>query len=160
LIQRLISALLGLLLLSSGYAAESLKISAPWVAQAPPGASVMAGYMHIQNLTAEPVEITAIHSPAYERVEMHLSLNQNGVAKMLPQKSLKIPARGSLSLEPGSYHLMMIKPRRALKKGDSVPLSITLSSQQTLQIQLTVKKKPPAGAGSMKCGGGKCGGGK
>ncbi|MDH5765604.1 MAG: copper chaperone PCu(A)C, partial [Gammaproteobacteria bacterium] len=108
-----------LLLVSSITQADHLTIRNAWIPEAPPVTSVMAGFMEIENISTTAAEITAISSKDFGRIEMHLSREENGIARMLPQKKLVIPARGTLKLEHGSYHLMLFKPLRRLKDGDS-----------------------------------------
>jgi len=144
---------------SNLYAADSLIISGSYVPEAPPGAKVMAGFMKIQNPGNQAISINSVSSPAFETVEMHLSKEVNGIAKMLPQTKLNIPANDTLILQPGSYHLMLIKPKQALRNGDKVLVEMSLSNNTTHQLTIDVKKKSSK-MRSMKCGAGKCGGGK
>jgi len=133
---------------------NELGFSDAWIAEAPPNAQVMAGYMRIHNKTNKTLDITAITSPSFKRIEMHQSKESNGFAKMQPQKKLSIPANGSLTLKSGSYHLMLIKPKRWFKQGDKITLTFTLSNQSQITLNTSVKKNiMPA----MKCASGKCG---
>lgn len=149
---------LNLLMLSPGMAADALSFSQANVPQAPPGAQVMAGFMHITNNTDKDIDIVAISSPQFESVEMHLSKDVDGVARMLPQKQLSIKAGEQLILKPGSYHLMLIKPVQTLNYGDTVELNFSLSAQQNQTLQVPVSKGRGISRG-MRCGAGKCGGG-
>ncbi len=139
--------------------ATRLTVTGLWVPEAPPGAQVMAAFMKLHNNTAAAIRITAVSSPGFKTVEMHLSKDVDGVAKMIPQTSLTIEAESTLVLKPGSYHLMLIKPHQRFRKGDSIELNLTLDNGAQLKLNAPVKKntgKQPA----MKCGEGKCGGGK
>ncbi len=147
--------MLGLLSGCNAYASNSLKIINGWIPEAPPGASVMAGYMEIKNTTSQAIDIIGISSPAFKQVEMHLSKETDGFAKMLPQKKISIAAHGKRILKSGSYHLMLIKPKKWLKQGDKVTLNFLLSNKNTLTINLSIKKN---NSPSMKCAAGKCGG--
>ena len=129
-----------LLLVSSITQADHLTIRNAWIPEAPPVTSVMAGFMEIENISTTAAEITAISSKDFGRIEMHLSREENGIARMLPQKKLVIPARGTLKLEHGSYHLMLFKPLRRLKDGDSTELLITLASGDSFSITVMVEK--------------------
>lgn len=114
----------------------------------------MAGYMEIHNNSQNNIEIFSISSDAFAHVEMHRSAEMDGFAKMLPQKKLNIPANDKLILQSGSYHLMLIKPKKWLRHGEKVKLTFTLSNQQTQSIEISIKKSPTR---SMKCAAGKCG---
>ncbi len=154
-----IACCLNLLMLSSGMAADALSFSQAMVPQAPPGAQVMAGFMQITNNSEQDIDIIAVSSPQFESVEMHLSKDVDGVARMLPQQKLSIKAGEQLILKPGSYHLMLLKPLKALSDGDTVELNFTLSTEQKQTLQVTVSKNRDASRG-MRCGAGKCGSGK
>jgi len=152
---RLPGLLLGLLLSFNSYASNSLVFTNSRIPEAPPGASVMAGYMEINNTRDKQIDIIDINSPSFKSVEMHLSKEIDGFAKMLPQKKLSIPANGKLTLKPGGYHLMLIKPSKWFKQGDNIELNFTLSNNETLKIAVDIKKTRTR---AMKCAAGKCGG--
>lgn len=132
------------LLLPAASLAAPLNISNAWIPEAPPMSSVMAAFMVIHNSEAQAVSIRAVSSEQFERVEMHLSVEENGVARMLPQKQLNIAANSRLELKPGSYHLMLFNPRAALKTGDKVKLQFTLSNGETINIEAEVRKNTGA----------------
>lgn len=147
---------LGLLLLSfNTYATDTLNFTNSRIPEAPPGASVMAGYMEINNTRNEQIDIIDISSPSFKSVEMHLSKEVDGFAKMLPQKKLSIPANAKLILKPGSYHLMLIKPSKWFKQGDKIDLHLTLSNNESIKLEVTIEKTRTR---AMKCAAGKCGG--
>lgn len=146
---------LGLLLSFSAHASNSLLFTNSRIPEAPPGASVMAGYMEIHNTSNEQVDIININSSSFKSVEMHLSKEVDGFAKMLPQKKLSIPANAKLILKPGSYHLMLIKPSKWFKQGEKIELNFTLSNNEKITLEVTIEKTRTR---TMKCAAGKCGG--
>jgi len=153
-----LSTLLFFLSISTSYAADSLNILDAYIPEAPPGAQVLAGYMKIHNTSKQAIEIKAVSSPDYNSVEMNLSREVDGIAKMLPQQSLKIVANSTLALQPGSYHLMLIKPKQMMRAGDKALIKFSLSNNTSQELQVTVQKKVKK-ARIMKCAAGKCGGG-
>lgn len=153
------SLILSLLLVSASHAADSLNIINPWLPETPPGARVMAGFMEIHNPGNKNLEITAVSSPDFNSVEMHLSKDVDGVAKMLQQKILSIPAKGKLVLKAGSFHLMLMQPKKRLVEGDKTALTFTLSDGEIMSFNAPVKKNKMKKHKIMKCGAGKCGGG-
>lgn len=115
-----------------------------WIPEMPPVSRVHAGFASFHNASDKAIEITSISSPSYERIEMHLSKEVDGMARMIPQKSLIVQANEMLTLKHGSYHLMMFKPKKKLKNGDSVQLTLTLSNGTKLTTTATVKKSAQA----------------
>ncbi len=156
--QLLLLAFLPLILISNAQAADTLKVIDPWIPESPPGVQVMAAYMKLQNDSPQEIRITGVTSTAFERVEMHLSKEVDGVARMLPQASLTVPGGQQLVLSAGGYHLMLIKPLKRLRDGDSAMMTLQLSNGEQLSFGATVKKNTMPATGGMKCGAGKCGG--
>ena len=127
-------------LISTSSYAHHLMVSNAWIPEAPPVTQVMAGFMNIKNSSNETAEIVSVSSKDFSHIEMHLSKEENGIARMLPQSKLIIPAHGTLKLEHGSYHLMLFKPARRLKDGDTSELVITLNSGDSFTVEFVVEK--------------------
>ena len=140
-------------------AADTLVYSDIRVPEAPPGAQVMAAFMNIKNTTGADIDITSASSPQFKTVELHLTKDVDGVAKMIPQQKFTVPANESLLLKPGSYHIMLIKPKQSLRDGDMVSITLKLSDNSSKTLDVMVKKSKTK-MRMMKCGEGKCGGGK
>lgn len=122
-------AVLGLMLATSTtWAGAPLNVENAVVRATPPGARVTASFMTLRNGGSEDVSVTAVTSPAYGRVEMHLSKVVDGVAKMIPQEQLVVPAGGELVLQHGSWHLMLFEPKASLEVGDQVQLELETSA--------------------------------
>ncbi|NNG11808.1 MAG: copper chaperone PCu(A)C [Halobacteria archaeon] len=132
--------LLALLYSLIAAADSALEVTDPWIREAPPGANVLAAYMVIANQDIQAATITAIASPDFERIEMHRTLVEDGVARMVPVESLQIAAAGRVVLEPGGIHVMLYNPRRLLREGDSVALDIQLSGAACIRVNVPVAK--------------------
>jgi len=128
------------------FAADTLMIHNAWIPEMPPVSRVHAGFASFHNSTDKTIEITAISSPDYQRIEMHLSKQVDGMARMIPQKSLIVQANQMLTLKHGSYHLMMFKPSRKLKTGDTVEFTLHFSDGRQQTATAGVKKSSEAGA--------------
>jgi periplasmic copper chaperone A len=119
-----LNATLGLLLSFSLAAGAALQVHESWIREAPPTATVLAAYMVIRNTGNSPARVTAITSPDFDHIELHRTIVESGVARMIPVEKLEIAAGETVSLEPGGMHLMLFNPRRSLRKGDTVTLVI------------------------------------
>jgi copper(I)-binding protein len=116
-----------------------------WIREAPPGAMALGGYMTLHNHgSAERMLVTA-SSPAFESVMLHQTVMEGTMAKMVHQHMIAIPANGSLTFEPNGFHLMMMKPKQALKAGDMVSVTLGFKNGQTLEVSHQVR----ADMGSM-----------
>ena len=118
----MLAAWLLMAIAGSAPAAPTMNVSDGWVREAPPTSRVLAGYMMIENLTDKDFTVTGITSPDFDSAELHRTVVEEGIARMLPVHELIIPAGGSVLLEPGGLHLMLFDPLRPLLEGDSVTL--------------------------------------
>jgi len=127
--------------LVSGKETQEIAISDAWISESPPTLSVLAGYATIHNKSSEIKMLTAVSSPVFSRVEIHLSKVTNGMASMQKQASLAIPAENSVEFSPGNYHLMLFDPERPLRAGDKATIVFTFSDGLSKSVQATVEKR-------------------
>ena len=137
--QLLLSALL--FLSHAVYADSAINVTEAWVREAPPAARMLAAFMVIRNTGDQDAVLTGVDSPDFNHVMLHRSVTVDGMARMLHQDSIVIPAGGSVSLEPGSYHLMMPAPETRLTAGDQVEFLLHFADESCVRITADVKKK-------------------
>jgi len=120
-------------------AADKLQIKNAWIPEAPPVSRVLAGFATFNNPTDKDIEIVSISSTGFGRIEMHLSKEVDGMARMIPQKSLVVQAKKQLTLKHGSYHLMLFKPAKRYLAGTTLNFTMTLSNGQTQNFTAEVR---------------------
>lgn len=120
----------------------TLQVEDAWVREAPPNAHMMAAYMTLKNTGSGDAVLTQVDSPAFDHVMLHKSEVVDGVARMIHQSEIVIPAKGAVELKPGSFHLMMPAPEKRLVEGDRVEFVLTFSNGDTTRVQADVRKKP------------------
>lgn len=99
------------------------------------GSSVTAGFTNISNSTGEAITIDAITSPQFNIVEIHETIIDNGVAKMLKIEKLIIDNDESVALKPGGKHLMLIGAKKVILEGEEINLIVKLSNDQTMNLK-------------------------
>ena len=119
----------------------TLAVSEPWIREAPPTTRVMAGYLTMVNAGGTPVTVTSISSPDFEDAEIHRTVVEDEVARMLPVSQLEIPANSPVKLEPGGLHLMLFNPQRPLPEGATVTLIIHHSNDNKVTVTAPVIRK-------------------
>lgn len=129
-------------------AAGQLMVDNAWIREAPPGATALAGYMTVMNKGDTPRVLVGASSPAFGRVMLHRTVMADGMAKMVHQEKVIIPAKGSVTFEPNDYHLMLMKPKQTLKAGDLVGITLQFENGDTLEVTHEVR----AGMGGMEHG--------
>ncbi len=120
---------------------SGLQVSEPWIREAPPTSRVLAGYLTLVNTGDNTMTVTAISSPDFKNAEIHRTVIEAGVARMLPVKQLEVPAGGQLMLEPGGHHLMLFDPLRTLTAGETVTLIIHMNNGKQLSATAPVIRK-------------------
>ncbi|MGD9708239.1 MAG: copper chaperone PCu(A)C [Halothiobacillaceae bacterium] len=123
-------------------ALAEVKVVEPWIPEAPPTAHAMAAFMVLENDEDRPVRVVAAHAPGFDTIELHKSVEENGMHKMLRQDALVIPEMGSLELRPGGYHVMLIgvhEPRP--KAGDIIPMRLDLEGGKSIELKVPVKRR-------------------
>ena len=133
--------LLLLSFLSTVMAGAAVDVETPWVREAPPASTVLAAYMVLKNTADTPRTITRIDSPDFRDAQIHRTVVEDGVAKMLPVEQLQLPASGNVTLEPGGLHLMLFDPQRPLRDGDSIILIIHASDGDSITVHAPVVRK-------------------
>ena len=122
------------------YADTTLHAHSAWVREAPPGASVLAAYLTIENPGPKTETLVSVSSPNFAAGEIHVTEIKDGTASMTHLTSMAIPAHGRQVLAPGGAHLMLIRPRRALHAGDNITLRLRFKSGKTLNTPATVTR--------------------
>lgn len=119
--------------------AETLDVSDAWVRQGPPTAQVLGAYMTLENPGAQAVTIIGAGSPQFETVEIHRTEIVDGMARMIPQERLDIPAGGRVALEPGGLHLMLINARQPLAADAAVQIELRLEGGGSITVAAPVR---------------------
>jgi copper(I)-binding protein len=122
-----------------GYGAGDLQVRHPWTRATPAGATVAAGYLEIRNSGQQTDRVVGASTPAAERVEFHVQVQEGDVLKMREVKDFGVPARQRLTLRPGGSHFMLIGLKQPLVKGGRVPLTLRFERAGELQIELEVQ---------------------
>lgn len=99
-----------------------------------PGMRMSAGYLALTNNSKDPLVITDVSSPQFEAVEMHETIEEDGVSRMVPVGDLTIPPGSTVTFKPGGKHLMLMRPGAAL---DVVALSFHSGDKIVLTIEVT-----------------------
>lgn len=114
-----ITALSGLLLLSPPAHATIYKFGDAFLRATP--ARVSAGYVLINNPTAEPDTLLRASFAHVGRVELHtISADKNGVLQMQPTLGFKIGPKCTTALRTGGWHMMLYDLKKPLQAGDSL----------------------------------------
>ncbi|MFN2382109.1 MAG: copper chaperone PCu(A)C [Guyparkeria sp.] len=146
---RFTALLMGGSLLASTAAAQAaeLDVHNAWVALAPPGAHATAAFMELHNPGDEAVDVVSADAEGFKAVELHESINQDGMHRMIEQDRITVPAGETVVLAPGGYHVMLIGPERSLTEGEMVVIDLGLGDGSRLEVSAPVTPRGKAMGG-------------
>ena len=124
------------LLKKSSLTFDDLEIYAPL-----PGNSVTSGYANIKNNSNEGITIESINSPDFKLVEIHETIINDGIARMIEIENLFIPQNDAVLLERGGKHFMFFEPTSSISIGHEIKLSIGLSNDSNIDIMVPAKSR-------------------
>lgn len=126
--------------------AAVISIVEPWAAATPNGATVAAGYLVVNNPTADSDTLVSVASPRATRVEMHEMKMEGDMMRMRAVETLEAPAGGALVLAPGGYHLMFIGIDAPFVEGQETPVTLTFAKAGAINVVLPVRDRLKAKA--------------
>ena len=132
-----------LTLASPAQAAPKVTVADAWCR--PTGASAPSAGCYLTLTAAQADSLSAVSSPAAERVEVHSMDMSGGVMRMKKLDRLDLPAGKAVALQPGGLHLMLIRPKAQLTAGGSVPLTLKFAKAPAATVKAEVRN--PASAG-------------
>lgn len=121
------------------YKVGSIEIGHPWSRATPPGAATGAGYLQLTNEGAAADRLVSAASPAAAEVQIHEMRVNDGIMTMrqLPD-GLAVPPGETVTLEPSSYHLMLMGLVAPLKAGERVPVTLRFERAGSVDVSLLV----------------------
>jgi len=110
-----------------------------WARAADSGATTGA-YLTFVNHDTLAVHVTSWSSPDAQAVELHETMNMDGMMHMLPVTDPPAIASGdSLMLAPGAKHLMVIGLKKRVAAGDSITLVLATDAGRSLRFGAKIR---------------------
>ncbi len=122
------------------HTATNIVINDPWIRSAPSNAPALGLFMQINNNSDKDIKLLSVNASGYKRIELHRTIAHSGMMKMVKQDFMPIPAQGILYLKPGSWHVMLIGPKRVSRIGEKVIISLKFDNGATQVVEALVKK--------------------
>ncbi|MXP10409.1 copper chaperone PCu(A)C [Pseudoblastomonas halimionae] len=125
---------------ASESAASEIAITAPWSRETAEGQDAGGAFMTIANSGAGGDRLIGGSTPAAREVQVHTVDMTDGVMRMRQlTDGLEIPAGGTVTLKPGSYHIMLMGLAQPLTQGETVPLTLTFEKAGAVEVELAVQ---------------------
>lgn len=142
----LVAAALGLAGCASGSTstpatteADSVTTTDAWVKAADSGMSAAFGVL--ENSGETDATIVSVSSDASSMMELHEVVDDGSGSMVMQEKDggFVVPAGGSLTLEPGGYHFMLMDLTAPLVAGEEATFTVTFDDGSTMEFVAPVK---------------------
>jgi len=141
---RFVIGILALMVSSSVWAHEyrlgALHIDHPYARETIGQMRMSAGYLVITNEGESADKLIAVKSDEARVIELHTHTMKDGVARMHRVDAIEVPAGGVATLAPGGNHLMIFDVARALKEGETLPVTLVFEQAGEIQVDLNIEK--------------------
>lgn len=118
---------------------EDVVVEAPWarasIGMGRPGAA----YMTVRNTGDEAVTLTGLVTPLAMMPEIHqTTTTTEGVSSMAPAGEILVLPGGSVALEPGGLHAMLMRLQTPMTEGETFPLTLAFSDGGEITIDVPI----------------------
>lgn len=121
-------------------ASDHVIVIDPYVRAVPPGQTISAAFMQLENNSDLVRTIVNASSPVCKIVELHSHVHEYGMMKMRRLDSLDLAANGKTILQPGGLHIMLIGLQEKLKLDQKIPLTLEFADGSSKTITAPVRK--------------------
>src|SRR5579863_700575 len=124
---------------AADYDIGSMHISQPWARATPKGADDGAGYMTITNKGSMPDRVSCVSDDASSQCQIHSMTMAGGVMRMRPVAGgLEIKPGQTVTLTPGSYHIMFVDLKHPLVQGQTVKATLKFDHAGTVEVDYPI----------------------
>lgn len=127
----------------------SIEIVAPWARATAASVPTGGAFLTIINKGATDDRLVSASTPVAGMAEPHLTLDDNGVSKMVPVPAIEVKAGQKVALAPGGYHIMLKDLKAPLVEGQSFPLTLVFDKAGKIDVMVKVGKAGAMGSGDM-----------
>jgi hypothetical protein len=114
------------------------KVEGAWVRMPAVKGEPGAAYFRLEG-NIEGTRLTSVTSPLIRRIELHETVEKNGVTRMEKRKEIDFPYRGALEFKPGGRHAMLFGINKAVKPGRTVPLIFSFNTAPPVTVDAEVR---------------------
>jgi copper(I)-binding protein len=118
---------------------KDLVIDHPVARATVPGAEVAGAYLKIRNAGKAADRLVRVATPAAGMAEIHEMYFEKDVMKMRAIAGIDIKPGATITLQPGSYHVMLMGLKRPLAVGDKFPLNLTFEKAGSVEVTVEVE---------------------
>jgi periplasmic copper chaperone A len=121
-----------------GEPTPDIQVKEAWIRWLPanvPG----GGYMTVINTGPAARVLIGASSADYGEVGIHQTRIRNGMSEMTPVGSVELRPHVPVRFAEGGYHLMLMQPKRSLKPGDRVLITLRFAQGPSVEVPFEVR---------------------
>jgi len=115
-----------------------LSVTGAWARATPPGTTVAAVYLVIDNTAGETDRLLAISTDRAGSAEVHTIVHDGDLAMMRRVEPLHVGAGERIVLEPGGTHVMLMGLKSPLAEGQSLTLVMNFERAGVRRVEARV----------------------
>lgn len=120
-----------------------LVIEGAWARPAGAGGT-SAAYLTVVNPSAAADSLVGAATDAAGLVELHETVERDGLRGMRPVAAAPVPPGGALQLAPGGLHVMLMQLPAPLAAGDTLALTLRFARGAAQTVAVPVRADAPA----------------
>jgi len=115
-------------------------VSGAWIRALPPTQPVTAAYVAVTNNGTQAINLVGARVEGAGRVEIHTTLEVDGLMRMQQLPELPIPPGQTVSLEPGGSHFMLFELEAMPQPGESRQMCLLFEGAVEQCLTAVVRK--------------------
>lgn len=119
--------------------AKGVTVGQAWTRATPGGAKVGAAFLTITAAKGAGDKLLSASSPAAARVELHTHTMDDGIMRMRRVESIAVPDGGTVLLQPGGFHIMLIDLAAPLKQGEAIKLGLKFEKAGEVSLDVPIE---------------------
>jgi copper(I)-binding protein len=128
----------------------SIEVASPWARATVGALKDGVVYLTIINKGSTDDRLMAVSTPAAKTTELHKSVTENGVTKMVQLQSITAGHDGKTVLQPGGDMIMLLGLAAPLKVGQAFPMALTFEKAGRVAVVVKVEKAGASAPADMK----------
>lgn len=125
----------------------SVTVSHAWARATAANAMTGAAYLTL-SAVGHADALVGISTPVAKTAELHETVEDKGIMKMLPVPRLALEPGTPVTFAPGAYHIMLMGLHHPLKRGESFPMTLQFDHAAPQTVSVTIEG--PGAAGPME----------
>jgi hypothetical protein len=122
-------------------AEQGIVITEPIARPSPLEGGTAGAFMPIRNAGGQADRRRSAASPTAPVVELHETVNDKGVMRMVPQPDgWEISPGSLLELKPGGKHVMLIGLVHPLNAGETIEITLNFEKAGAIRVKMPVKE--------------------